>query len=231
MESEGRKLHGEAEQAREKGDFEKALILTDQATIAYQKERDDLGLSEVQASRFITFKHLFQNTGYKSYEVLMRIAAETSVEIARLSKIPEALALPLFNLGKAYQEMHMYKEAVPILEEAVTEITTHPSEMHNRPAVVADIKGHLYYCQYKSGNKSALEETEQALTEIEASDEEKYNKDVWLSGARMRIADMLREDNPEKAKEHLQKAKDIIDANPDLKLRAKQWEKLAATFN
>ena len=31
MESEGRKIHGQAEQAREDGDFTKALELTDQA--------------------------------------------------------------------------------------------------------------------------------------------------------------------------------------------------------
>ena len=46
----------------------------------------------------------------------------------------------------------------------------------------------------------------------------------------MRIADMLKEDNPEKAKEHLQKAKEIIDNNPDLKLRAEQWKKLTESF-
>lgn len=230
MESQGRKLHGEAEEAREKEDFEKALVLTDQAMIAYQKAKDDLGLAEVQASRFITFKHLFQNTGYQGYEILMRAAAETSVELARLSKIPEALALPLFNLGKAYLEMQMYREAVPILEEAVSEITTHPPEMHNRPAVIADIKGHLYYSKYKNGDKEALEKAEQALADLEAAEEVKYNKDVWVSGAHMRIADMLRGDNPEKAKEHLQKAKEIIDNNPDLKLRAKQWEKLATSL-
>lgn len=230
MESAGRKLHGQAEEAREGGDFEKALVLTDQAMIAYQKAGDDLGLAEVQASRFITFRHLLQNTGYKGYEVLMRVTAETSVELARLSKVPESMALPLFNLGKAYQEMQMYKEAILVLEEATTEITTNPPQMHDRPAVVADIKGHLYYCEYKSGNKAALEKAEQALNDLEATDEVKYNKDVWITGAHMRIADMLREDDPEKAKEHLQKAKEIINANPELKLRAEQWKKLADSF-
>ena len=158
------------------------------------------------------------------------MAAESSVEIARLSRIPEALALPLFNLGKAYQEMQMYKEAVIALEEAVKEITTHPPKMHNRPAVVADIRGHLYYCQYKSGDKTALDRAQQALSDLESADEIKYNKDVWLSGGHMRIAEMLRGDNPAKAREHLEKAKKIIDANPDLKLRKGQFDKLAAIF-
>ena len=230
MDSNGRKLHSQAEQARESGDFERALVLTDQAMIAYQKANDDLGLAEVQASRFITFKHLFQTTGNKGYEILMRMAAESSVEIARLSRIPEALALPLFNLGKAYQEMQMYKEAVLVLEKAVKEITTHPPKMHNRPAVVADIRGHLYYCQYKSGDKTALDRAQQALSDLESADEIKYNKDVWLSGGHMRIAEMLRGDNPAKAREHLEKAKKIIDANPDLKLRKGQFDKLAAIF-
>ena len=41
---------------------------------------------------------------------------------------------------------------------------------------------------------------------------------------------VLKENDPQKAKEHLQKAKEIIDANPDLKLRKAQWEKLAENF-
>ena len=43
----------------------------------------------------------------------------------------------------------------------------------------------------------------------------------------MRLAEALREDDLAKAKEHLQKAKDIIAKDERLKIRKSQWEKLA----
>ena len=46
----------------------------------------------------------------------------------------------------------------------------------------------------------------------------------------MSAAKLLKEDNPESAKEYLQKAKEIIDADPALKVRKTQWEKLAERF-
>ena len=64
-----------------------------------------------------------------------------------------------------------------------------------------------------------------------AEDVDPKSKNTWVSGNYMSLAEMLREDNPEEARQYLQKAKEIIDANPTLKLRAKQWEKLKSTFS
>lgn len=46
----------------------------------------------------------------------------------------------------------------------------------------------------------------------------------------MRIAEAIKNDNPEKAKEHLQKAKEIIDSDERLTLHKAQLEKLVQTF-
>lgn len=246
MASKGRKIHGQAAQARERGDFVKALELTDQAMAAYQQSGDSLGFAEIQSSRFLTLRHLYENTGYRNYLILAKYAAMVSTEIAETVENKEALAIPYFNLAKAQETLGEYQEAVESYKKAVENQTNNPSPSHNRAAVLADMKVHLESCAYKAGDKSALERVEVALKELEAvpmiSDEDftakgkkldyneevSYNKNVWLSGAHMRIAEMLKEDDFEKAKECLQKAKEIIDSDPRLELRKKQWEKLAS---
>lgn len=248
MESEGRNFHGQAEQARERGEFAKALELTDQAMVSYQEAGDNLGFAEVQSSRFLTLRHLYEKTGDRNYLILAKYAGMASVEIAEAAGNKGALAIPYFNLAKAQESLNEHKNAVESYKKAVENQTNNPSPFHNRAAVLADMKVHLETCTYKAGDKSALERAEVSLQELEAvpviSDEEfvakgkkleyneevLYNKNVWVSGGHMRIAEILREDNPEKAKEHLQKAKEIIDSDPRLELRKKQWEKLATSF-
>lgn len=232
MNSEGRKLHGEAEQAREKGNFEKALQLTDQAMITYQKDNDDLGFAEVQASRFLTLRHLYEQTEDEKFLVLAKHAAEASVELAEKSGDPKALALPYFNLAKAQEEIGELSTAIKSYQKAVQNMVSNPPDEHGiRPAVVADMIIHQSTAEYKNGDKGALERALAALVDLEGADESKYNKDVWRSGAHMRIAQMLKNDDLAKAEEHLKAAKEIIDSNPDLKLRKAQWEKLATSFN
>jgi hypothetical protein len=85
-------------------------------------------------------------------------------------------------------------------------------------------------CAYQNGDKSALERAESALHELENADEQKYEKDVWMSGGYMKIAEAIYPDDAGRAKEYLSKAKQIIDENPDLKLRKLQLEKLEPKF-
>ncbi|RJP46668.1 MAG: hypothetical protein C4584_01325 [Armatimonadetes bacterium] len=49
MESEGRRIHGLAAQAREQGEPVEALKLDMEAMEAYQKAGDNLGFAEIQA--------------------------------------------------------------------------------------------------------------------------------------------------------------------------------------
>lgn len=161
MSSKGRQLHAKAEVARETGKFLEALISSDQAIIVYQKAADYLGLAEVLASRQSTFKHLYEKTEDKAYLILEKHAAEAAVEIAKLSKIWKALAIPYHNLGKYYQESGEDKRAVQAFKKAVKYLEKFPPKMHNRPAVLLDIKGHLYAAKYRTGDKSAFKKAAQ----------------------------------------------------------------------
>lgn len=224
MISPARQYLNRSGQARENGNFVEALKLTDEAIIAYQKEGDLLGAAEIQSSRSLIFRHLYEETQDENYLIVAKHASLAGVEIAQKSANKTALAIPLFNLAKIQEQLNE-PAACNTYQEALDNLTNNPPEEHNRAGVVADFKIHLYACLGNVG------EVEKSIEELEASDETKYNKDVWLSGAHMKIAKILQTNDPEKAKEHLQKAKEIIDANPDLALRLKQWEKLAQAFS
>ena len=215
MASDAREIHKQAANAREAGEHLKALQLSDDAMLAYQKDNDHEGMAEIVADRSIVLRHLSEETEDKSFLHLAKAEMLASVQIARSS-------VALYNLAKVEEALEEFNDAITHYQEAMNG--------KNDPAIMADIKVHLTTCQYKSGDKSTLGRAEQALADLETANEEKYNKDVWISGAHMRIAAMLKSDDPEKAKEHLQKAKEIIDANPDLKLRKSQWDKLVFTF-
>ncbi|QQG43613.1 MAG: hypothetical protein HYW45_01180 [Candidatus Daviesbacteria bacterium] len=226
----GREIHGRAAKIREEGKHLEALQLQDEATLAYQKDKDILGLAEILADRSLVLRHLFDETDDKNFLIIAKHEMMASVEMAEQSGSKEALALPYFNLAKIQQDLEELDAAVSSYQKAVDSQTQNPTPEHNRPAVLLDMQIHLATCQYQAGDKLALDRALQALALLEEANEVKYNKDVWLSGGHMRITQILKEDDPEKAAEHLQKAKEIIDANPDLKLRKGQWEKLAASF-
>lgn len=224
---EGRHLHQLAEDARESGDFLKALEYTDQATLAYEKDHDLLGLAEVQSSRQSTFKHLYRTTDDKTFLLLEKHAAEAAVEIAQVSGIKEALGIPYHNLGKYYFEAEEYAKAAEAFRKAVENLTQYPQGRHSRTSVIADIKGHQYAAEYHAGDKTALARAQDALRELEnAKEENSYNKNAWLSGAHIRIAKMLARDDLQLAKKHLGEARKIIEEDKRLILRKSQLEKL-----
>lgn len=224
---EGKRLHKLAEDARESGNFADALKYTDEAMLAYQKGKDYLGLSEVQASRQNTFEHLFRATHDSAYLLLQRHAAQAAVEIAEMSGIKEALGIPYHNLAKYYSEVGEYAQAAKYFRQAVECLERFPNPSQSRPSVIADIRGHLYAVEYKAGDKNALERALQALADLELAEEPStYNKNVWLSGAHIRIADMLKEDNPEMSRTHYDAAKKIVDSDSRLILRREQLKAL-----
>ncbi len=101
--SEARQIHEMALESQEKGDFIKALQLEVQAMVLYQKSGDKKGFAEIQAMFFLTFRHLYDQTGDEGYLRLAKHAAMVAVELAQKSGDKTALAIPLFNLAKAQE--------------------------------------------------------------------------------------------------------------------------------
>ncbi|HUD44409.1 MAG TPA: hypothetical protein VMR41_02605 [Patescibacteria group bacterium] len=229
--SKARMLHAQTAKAREDGDYSSALASGDEALLAYDQENDDLGFAEVVADRSITLRNYGTLNDSKRLLILAKHEMLGSVAVARESGNKEALALPLYNLAQIQEDLGELKDAISTYKEAITNMENNPPVRHNRPSVLANMKVHMSTCEYKAGDKSALARAEAALRELESSDEAKYEKNIWISGGYMRFAQMLKTDNPEKAKEYLQKARGIIDANPNLKIRKQQWERLAKGFS
>lgn len=228
----GRQLHSLAEQAREKGDFLEALKTIEEAAIKYAEDKDYIGFSEIQGSRFLTLRHLFEQTNDINFMILAKYAAEAAVSIAKASNQEHSLTMPLFNLAKSQETLGEISEAALTYKDAIENHIKFPGEFHNRPAVISDMKVHLSVCEYKAGDSTAFERAIQAIHELESDTQEtQYNKDVWTSGAYMKMAEILLKDKPEDAKNYLQKAKQIIDSNTKLVLRKKQWEKLSTSFS
>lgn len=232
MQSEkAHEIHVMAGHARESGKFSEAIKLIVDAIHLYEEGEDWIGAADAMGDASLTLRHLYRESKDITWLYLAKFFAENAVNITRKMKV--GLARPLFNLAKVQEELGDFGVAAKTYGEAVSVFDSTPQELHNRSGVLADMKVHMYTCQYKTGDKGGLEKAVGALSELEDSDEKtvsKYNYDVWVSGAHMRIAEMLKEDDLEKAKEHLEEAKEIIFSNPDLKIRKEQWEKLSSTF-
>lgn len=223
-----RKIHSEAEHAREKErNFSKSLHLLDEAVDLYLSEGDPRGASEALQSKANAYSHLYQQTNDPLYLILAKHSSMAGVEIAESLEDKTALSMAYRGLAKTLEESAEWEQAAEYFSKALAAFDQNPPPENNRPAVRADMKAHLAHAKYMSGDKqNGISMMEEAIAELNAADEDKYNKDVWLSGAHMRAASMLHVDDLEQSSAHMQSAKQIIDTNPELELRAKQWEML-----
>ncbi len=221
-----REVHSRAEQAREKGEFGEALQEVVKALMEYAEENDILGFAEALQSQTLTLRHLYEKTGFLPYLQYAVHCAIAGAEAAEKSGDPSATVLPFHTVGKTYETLGEYEQARAWHQKAVNSIEVLP-ERHNRPGYKAEIKGHLHFTQLMSGDDNGYQMLLEDIQSLEESDELKYNKDVWLSGMHMSAAQGLKNlGRTDEALDHLQKASEIIKANPELKLRATQLEKL-----
>lgn len=226
-------IHGKAELAREKGDFLLSLQTLDEAILAYQKEKDYLGLSEALTSCFLTYKHLFFKSKDTSYQILAKYSIKAAAEISEKYADEPACSLPYYNLAQFYDEFDRnYPLAIDYYKKAIEIMTNNPPEDHKSqlPGLISTMEVHLHAAEYKNGDKSSLERLLKANEKI-SNHYNKYEKDVWMSGGYMKLAEMLREDDKTKSKVYMQKAKEIIDANKDLTIRKRQWDALSELLN
>lgn len=228
---EGRRLHGQAAHLREQGESLESLKKDMEALVEYAKDEDPQGLSEIFSEMFLSLRHLAQNLENKNLLLVAAEFGELSARLAGRLGVPEGMAIPLFSKGKAEEELGNIEEAIDSYRNAISSMQSNPPAQNDRPAVLLDMKLHLYSAQYKNGDKEVLEDWLKDLEELEKTEEPQYNKDVWVSGSYMKLAEVLSRDDPQKAKVYLDKAKEVIDSNPDLKIRLQQWEKLSQKLN
>jgi len=224
MNDDLRGLFIQSEQARERGDFKKALELLSSAVVVSHDEGKYERLCDIAASQALVYRHLFDSTKSKHYLVLSKHAAMASAELAREANDPTLLCIALYNLGKSLESNGEFDEALKNFQVAV-------SQNVDRPAMISEMKTRLAVLKYKNGDESAMARFEKALNElVDAQDKDNYAKGVWVSGAYMHMAEALIGKDDVKAKELLKEAERVIDSDMRLKLRKQQLAKLQQEF-
>jgi tetratricopeptide (TPR) repeat protein len=222
MTHQANKPHHQAEEAREYQDYQVALELAVDSELSYDEAGDLIGFSEVQAGKALTYRQLFKVSKSGHFLVLAKHMAMAAVEVARSSGIKEALAIPVFNLAKVFEEVGELEQAIKLYEEALSHIENNPPKHQDREAVKLDFKLHLLIARIKNGETDLEDQAVELIHKIEADEKESdYNKKVWASGGYLQLAEILREFK------YLDEARKIIESDDRLELRNIEWQELS----
>lgn len=211
--------HQQADILREEGKTLEALNLYNQALVDYQQKRDYHGVLGVLCGRLISWQHLFNHGEDKVYAILARQEAESMLAIAEGYDIHDRDHLIHFLFGKSCLFLKDFHGAEIEFKKAI-ELFPHDN------AEKGDWMAHLGEAIYRNGQK---EEGERLILEgvqqIEAhNDIDSFRIHVWVSGAYLRLAKILIDDNIEKAKIYLNKGEEIVLSDPRLVIRKQQLE-------
>lgn len=217
-------LHRKAEKLREEAKFDEALATSDLAIIAYQNEKNIAGIVDIQSSRFLIFKHLYYVTSDDAMLTLAKHSALSAQEIAEESKDLSLLSKPLFHLGVLYDEfLHDSTKAISFYKDSIDIALKH--NLYSE-GYIANMYTHLHTAEYNNGDKTSLVRLEKRAKEIEEKEKSRYERDVWSSGAYLRMAMLVKDTDKSGAKKYLTKAQEIIDSNPDLVIRKRQLNEI-----
>lgn len=218
--------HSQAERLRENDKHVESLKELDYAIVLYQEDKDYLGICEALQSRVLTFKHLYFLTRDTAFASIAQKEAEASLEIAQQNSLREKLSSCYFRLGEVAMIFEDFPKAIKWFQKALEDYQGSLSEK-------GDYRYHLGEALYRNGQKEegkkiifeALEEIRKGAPEVDP-----FLVHVWESGLNMKLADLLKLDEPEKAREHLDKARKIANSDQKLIIRRRQIEELAKKF-
>lgn len=214
--------HSQAEEAREQDNHLEALQLIEEALLAYQQTSDYQGFAQALQSRCLTYKHLFLLSQDQAFAILARHDAEASLELAKLHDLTEMLGSSHFRLGEISMLFEDFPQAIKHYQQALENYVGTNCEK-------GDYRYHLGEALHRSGDKEVgLQQLQQGLKEIQDHRDEvdSFLANVWESGAHLRMADLLRDDDPEKAQQHLAAAEKIINSDSKLVIRKRQLVEL-----
>lgn len=219
-------LHAQAEDAREQDKHLEALELIEASFLAYQQDKNYEGLCQALQSRCLTYNHLFYLADDQVFAVMAQKDAEASLAIAKLHNLKNLLGSSYFRLGEIAMLFDDYSQAIKQYRKSLVHYIGTDCEK-------GDYRYHLGEALYRLGEKKeGKEQLEQGLKEIQDNSDQvdSFLFYVWESGAHMRLADLLRDDEPAEAKKHLVKVEKIISADPKLVIRKRQLESLKKQF-
>ena len=217
------RFHELAEKAREEDKHLEALKLIEEAIIRYQQEKNYQGLSQALQSRFLIYKHLFFLTKDKVFALMGQKDGEVSLFIAEKYKLSKSIGSCYFRLGEAAMLFKNYSRAAKQYQMAL-------DHYHGSNTEKGDYYYHLGEALYRSGKKKkGKEKMLQGLDKIQnyANEVNPFLAHVWESGCHLKLAELLKDEQPEEAIKHLNQAKKIANSDEKLIIRRRQIEKLA----
>jgi tetratricopeptide (TPR) repeat protein len=216
------KLHQKAEKLREQDKHLQALKISDKAFIAYQKEKNYLGLCSLLQSRVLIYKHLFLITQDLCFVVLAQKEAESSLLICQENKL-DILYTCYFRLGEIFMLFKDYKNAILNYQKALALYPKINSEK-------GDYQYHLGEALYKNGDKkSGLKSILEGLKIIRENSlkTDSFLIHVWESGCLLKLTELLYKDNLSESQKYFQQAKEIINSDKKLIIRKRQLKELS----
>jgi len=218
-------FHQKAINSREQDKHLQALKFCDEAIIACQKEKNYLEFSSILHTRVLIYKHLFLLTQDFCFYVLALKDVESSLLISKKYQLSN-LYICYFRIGEIFMLSNNFPKAILNYKKALNLYPNVDSEK-------GDYQYHLGEAQYRHGDKKlGLKNLLDGLMLIQKyqSKTDSFLIHVWESGCYLRLAELLRKDNPSEAKKYLELAKNIIKPDTKLVIRKRQILELSKKF-
>jgi tetratricopeptide (TPR) repeat protein len=218
--TKGMELQKEADRLREEGHSLRAIDVYNHAIICYQQDKDFSNMLFVLTGRLLSWKHLFYKTEDKIYAIFVKKAAEEMLEIANEYHVFDRLYLIHFLNGTSAILLKDYSSAEIEFKKAVD---LYPFENAEKGDWIAHLGEAMYRCGKKEQGKTMILQGV-CLIKERSSQIDSFLFNVWVSGAYLRLARLLKTDNPEESHSFFIRAKEIIDSDHRLVILKQQLD-------
>lgn len=216
-------IHQQANTLREEGKTLEALNLYNYALVAFQKIQDYKGVLGVLCDRLISWQHLFSHSEDRIYAIFAKNDAKAMLKIAQEHDIHDRDHLLHFLMGKTSMPLNDFERAERAFAQGLSLYPYKDAERGEWFAYHGE-------AMYKNGKKEEgkaliLEGIQEIHNRKNTTDSYRFN--VWSSGAYLRLARVLIDDQKaEEALVYLTKAEEIILNDPRLIVRKQHLETL-----
>jgi tetratricopeptide (TPR) repeat protein len=220
LHASGIDLQKEADILREEGKSLKAIDTYNQAIVDYQQEKDYSNLMGALTGRLLAWKHLFYKTNNKIYAIFVKKEAEAMLEIAKENDLLDRLYLIHFLNGTSSILLKDYSSAE---NEFCKAVDLYPIANAEKGDWIAHLGDAMYRNGKKENGKILILKGVEIINE-KSNQIDSFLHNVWVSGAYLRLAKLLKLDSPTESKHYLNLAKTMIDSDDRLVIRKQQLE-------
>lgn len=213
-------LQKQADVLREGGQSLKAIDVYNQAIVRYQEDKDYANMIGALTGRLLSWKHLFYKTEDKIYAIFVKKEAEAMLEIAKEHQLLDRIYLIHFLNGTSAILLKDYPVAEKEFGQAVE---LYPNDNAEKGDWIAHLGEAIYRNGRKEEGKKLILQGVQIIEE-KSSQIDSFLFNVWVSGAYLRLAKLLKPDNLDESQVFFNKAKKIIDSDDRLVIRKQQLE-------